>query len=248
VGTVTEVVGRAGSGKTQLALSSVVVAAALSQGAIYLDTEQKLSLSRLQEIAAQRYTMSTTSTNHPKNALLGDDSNLHYAPPDHVLQNMTVHTPSTLHDVHTVLVSLEEEILERNETNQFPVRLVVLDSIAAPARRDAAVAAHERAARVLHCAQALKRLAHQFQLAVLVINQVSGNWNDSSTINNNTINNNNTEPSTRAALGTAWHHCVTTRVVLDYDDHHSRRATLVKSAVAPTGKPWDFGITPAGIE
>ena len=54
VGTITELVGRAGTGKTQLAMQLCVMAARYSQGCIYIDTEKKLSLPRLREIAEQR--------------------------------------------------------------------------------------------------------------------------------------------------------------------------------------------------
>jgi RecA/RadA recombinase len=54
VGTITELVGKAGVGKTQLAMQLCVMAARYGQGCVYIDTEQKLSLDRMREIASKR--------------------------------------------------------------------------------------------------------------------------------------------------------------------------------------------------
>lgn len=54
VGVVTEIVGRAGVGKTQLAMQLCIIAGLNRKGSIYIDTENKLNLSRLEEIAKER--------------------------------------------------------------------------------------------------------------------------------------------------------------------------------------------------
>ena len=62
VGTITEIVGRAGVGKTQLGLQLCIAAAHHKRGSIYIDTALKLSVNRLQEIARERlYHMATTN-------------------------------------------------------------------------------------------------------------------------------------------------------------------------------------------
>ena len=54
-GNISELVGRAGVGKSQLALQLCIMAARYNhQTSIYIDTEQKLSIARLQEMASHR--------------------------------------------------------------------------------------------------------------------------------------------------------------------------------------------------
>lgn len=121
----------------------------------------------------------------------------------------------------SVLAGLEEEILIRNhddmnenvKARKLPVRIVILDSIAAPMRRDfGANSAAQRSAAVFKCAQILKRLAHELQVAVIVINQVGlGN------LDVKNIETFDDKVSIKAALGISWHHCVSTRILLEHD-------------------------------
>lgn len=233
VGTITEVVGCAGTAKTQLALQMAVTAAAvLRQGSIFVDTEQKVSLSRLQEMTVVRHGSGSCCS---------------------VLENVSVHAPSNLQELQMVLNdTLEEEILIRNDkalnsnNTCFPVRLLVIDSIAAPACREFGSTAATQAATVMQIASCCKRLADQFQLVVFIINQVG------SVMNNNTdidINKHPQSSMTRAALGTAWHHCVSTRIELEHN-HVSgvRHAAVVKSnLVAPSTGPMLFQVTAEGV-
>lgn len=290
VGTVTEVVGPAGTGKTQLALQLAVTSIAqCGGGGILIDAEQKMSLPRLSEIAtSQQGTQTNSNRNNDWQS---------------VLQHISVHSPGSIQDLSRVLNSLEDEILSRNAlaaavsiagsgsidthdtsynniSQALPVRWLVLDSIAAPVRRSMSGTAATQAATVLMFAQILKRLADQYQLVVFIINQVGTIFSASSTImNNNRLKN---EPShngnnnpcsralssvssiasssvTRAALGTAWHHCVSTRIELHQQEDHphstfnpnptSRFALIVKSnVVGPSETPLFFQITSRGLE
>jgi RecA/RadA recombinase len=259
VGTMTELVGPAGSGKTQLAMQAIVMAASYRQGAIYVDTEQKLSLTRLQEIASARFGVTSISSGaigNPEQRQADEEgfscnfgaspgvrtvdeeskstaprhNEWHSVSPVIVLENLTVHTPASMDELKTALGNLEEEILMRNQDsskeNRFPVRLLILDSIAAPARRDFSFGSvPQRAAAIMHCAQTLKRLADQFHLAVLVINQVGSSdvWN--STASSVVIGSSGAGAPARAALGTAWHHCVTTRIQLELHSERSSEGT-----------------------
>lgn len=237
VGTLTELVGAAGTGKTQLAMQTICFVGAYRQGAVYVDTEQKLSLERLQEICAQRANQEF------------------FAQPATVLQNLTVHKPASMDELKSVLGQLEEEIVVRNQQHEYPVRLLILDSIAAPARRDfTADSAPQRAAAVMHCAQTLKRLALEFSLAVLIINQVGGSWNHNQS--GEVPTNNSSSRDTRAALGTAWHHCVTTRIQLTQHQGGEpagrvtapvRTASVVKSNAVGQGESIGFVINNTGL-
>lgn len=198
-GTLTEIVGSPATGKTQLALQM-----ALDTPTIFIDTENKVRLERLQEIgrARGRHT-------------------------DEFLQNVTVHSPSNMEEFKAVLGSLEDELLTR------PVGLLVVDSIAAPARREYEDPAEQMVA-VLGVAQTLKRIADQYRIGVLLINQVSTTFGD--------------QP--KAALGTYWYHCVSTRIVLEHKEPRLplRGAMVAKSNfVGPTKSPIPFHVTEVGL-
>lgn len=270
IGTITEVVGRAGVGKTQLAMQLCAVAARYEQGSVYIDTEKKISLRRLKEIAEERASAFNSSipkssvsisvkegefcydevdkmsqgSNPEGNEAQSEQAGLHlaYKSAEEVLENITVHSPASTNDLLSVVAGIEEEILVRNQEaeellrdsgmrTKFPVRLIVLDSIAAPARRDfGAESAPLRVSALFKVAQMLKRLADQLQVAIVVINQVGltgdkRGWNHT---------NGGDGPSTgsdlvsvSAALGTSWHHCVATRLVLEHErDPHRLNTTL----------------------
>ena len=307
IGTITEVVGRAGSGKTQLALQLVVAAARYGQGAVYIDTERKVSLQRLQEMSATRakagqdpsrdpalssapgkefsYDMSSSAresmtgesqeNNHQNlesNRIPGAEL-FPYKTAQQVLANLTVHSPGSTQELLAALEDTEDEILYRNQqaldparVDTFPVRLLIVDSIAAPTKRDfGADSAPQRAAAVFQCAQILKRLADQLNLAVVVINQVGlgqeNNSMDSSTRSSDNV-------SVRAALGTSWYHCVSTRLFMEHEcdphrlggrqDEHNpmyqqqqqgriRRLTVVKSNLAAVTST-NFEVVASGLE
>jgi hypothetical protein len=125
-----------------------------------------------------------------------------------------------------------------------------VDSIAAPLNRDFGPdLVPQRAATAFSIAQTLKRYAEQLHLGVIVINQASGNeeWtNDQTTV--------------RAALGTSWHHCVSTRILVEQvqavgdgcltshsgETSHLRALSVVKSNWMPYTS-LSFEITPIGI-
>lgn len=253
VGTITEVVGQAGSGKTQVAMQLCVMAARYGQGCVFIDTEKKLSLLRLQEIADKRAIAydrahggldpptgsraAEFSYNQHNNSFLSAASlslqeqhegvlpaspsspsdNIPYQRSDKVLDNVTVLTPSTMQDLMSALSEVEELVMDRNfdaashPDGPFPIRLLIVDSIAAPTKRGAGCeSAVERASAIFQCAQRLKQLAHQLQLAILVINQVYAVHRRNND-NHSDIN----ESNFKAALGPSWYHCVSTRIMLE---------------------------------
>lgn len=242
VGSVTELVGRAGAGKTQLAFQLCVLAAKYNQGALYIDTERKIVLERLAEMSRHRqsvdvgakhrtfdnaafsyndgaFSASTyDSDHHRKETTSAVQSSFSYKAPEQILANLTVETPASTDELFQTLDSAEEIILHRNQVaassqQKYPVRLLIVDSIAAPLKRDfGSDSAPQRSAAVFRCAQKLKRLAETLRLAVIAINQVGAT---ASKVGDSAI-------SVRAALGTPWHHCVSTRLVLEQDqvDQH----------------------------
>jgi len=287
IGAVSEIVGRAGVGKTQLAMQLCVVAARLGFGSIFIDTERKLSMQRLNEIAKERErtTMNMNSADNSRNDLdfeydgdgdggqtSRDGRRLSYRPPNEVLNNVTVHSPASTDELLSIVSQLDEEIIIRNETaadmqqsscttqtkSQYPVKLIILDSIAAPTRRDFGGGnAPQRVAAIFQIAQVLKRIADQMQVAVVVVNQIEK-------IQGIAIARDQSHDgdfvSVTAALGTSWHHCVSTRVALEHekDPHRDdaivsgldrgrvRTATVVKSNVVGRSSA-SFEVTMMGV-
>ena len=287
--TLTELVGRSGTGKTQLACQLCISAARFNQGAIYIDTEKKLSLPRLREMSelrraqgrqAQRrnreqcndstkggmtiddpqilsnkeqnfsynqgYGYSSSAPDSQPQLFCPDNSNDEdddaigtFKKAEFVLGNLTVHQPGSSSELLDVLDALEDEILQRNQAagqkfasasdvsavgnndvaggvrGKYPVRLLIVDSIAAPMRKDfGSDSAPQRASAIFQFAQKSKRLADQLHLAVVVINQAGGDpdgISDRSASGSVSIN----AVAVRPALGMSWHHCVSTRLVLE---------------------------------
>ena len=266
IGSITEVVGRAGVGKTHLAQQLIVQAAMGGGGSIFIDAEKKLSLQRLRELALERRRREVAEM--PAHANTNQNSITDFA--QQVLENVTIHSLLTTRELLDVLDNLEKEILLRNSeatnegtdhtasnnnnTRRLPVRLIVIDSIAAPIRRDfdmmvgssatsssssssSSNTAANRASAIFQIAKRLKQLAHDFQLAVVVVNQVgSGHDNSISSHNNNINQRNNTldinDGEFTASLGTAWQYCATTRIVLEHEDDPHR---LQQAGVAMYG-------------
>lgn len=268
-GSITEVVGRAGVGKTHLAQQLCVLAATRSGGgAIFIDTENKLSLSRMHEIAINRSrrektsnTMNSRGSVHPNDVA------------QHVLENVTVRSFLSTKELLETLDELVLEITQRNaeaETqSRLPVRLLVIDSIAAPIRRDfdmmssssgSSSSAAQRAAALLQIGQKLNQLASDFNLAVVVINQVGvgGNSNQQGDYQRNDALDIRDGEFT-ASLGTVWQYCVSTKIILEHDEdphkqsqqHHygnvsARTATIAKSLVSRRAKV-EFQVTDEGL-
>jgi RecA/RadA recombinase len=311
-GTITEVVGRAGVGKTHLAQQLCVLAASLSSaaaaaftaaggdvsptsgcgggGSIFIDTENKLSLDRLNEITInqcrkQETSSSTNNNYYSSNSSSGSRMNpVNFA--QNVLENVTIRSLLSTKELLETLDELELEITERNNEasgsggsssgsrQRLPVRLLVIDSIAAPIRRDfdmmmtssslssSSSIAAQRAAAIFQIARKLKELASNFNLAVVVINQVGagGGGVGSNIYSSNQHQRNDTldirDGEFTASLGTAWQYCVSTRIILEHDDdphmqgrhYHrdTRTVTIAKSLLSRRAKV-EFQVTDEGL-
>lgn len=246
IGTISELVGRAGAGKSQLAMQMCVMAAKYGQGSVFIDTEKKLSLGRLKEIADERsgrvasqedeggagefsYGASLSAVDVQDVNDVDEVALFSYKSAREVLANVTVHTPGSTNELLSVVSGIEDDILLRNQqaeedTSVYPVSLAILDSIAAPMRRDfGSESAPQRVSAVLQLAQILKRLADQLQLAVVVINQVGLNEH----INALESSRGSDLVVVKAALGTSWHHCLSTRLLLEHErDPHTLNSNV----------------------
>lgn len=278
VGSITEFCGQAGVGKTQLALQLSIVAARLGYGSIFIDTEKKLSLQRLNEIARERYNAKASShqqqfdDDFQYSDKIANDVDTHtqfenYCLPSKVLANVIVHAPTTMDELLGVVSNLDEEIILQNEEafeedndggdTKMPIRLVILDSIAAPTRRDfGGGSAVKRVAAIYQIAKNLKRIAETLGIAILVINQIDKVQNAAS----DDIQDDEEDldlVSVEAALGVSWYHCVTTRIGLEHDGvlrNHNlmggsaiRKASILKSNSIASASV-KYKITMKGIE
>ncbi|KAL9190751.1 hypothetical protein ACHAXT_000457 [Thalassiosira profunda] len=256
VGSVAEVVGRAGVGKTHLAQQLCVLAAKSGGGAVYIDAEKKLSLTRLKEIALE--------TALSDQGYMEREQHAHEFA-DQARENILVYPVLTTQELLERLNQLVDEFVRWNAAGRPPIRLVVIDSIAAPLRRDFDMmssspnTAAKRASAIFQIAKKLKQLAYDHQLAVMVVNQVGSGAGSAryDSQRNNTLDIGDGEFT--ASLGTAWQHCVSTRIVLDQEeDPHrlqqggtgigssARTATLAKS-LGSQRRNFPFELTKRGL-
>ncbi|KAL3782130.1 hypothetical protein HJC23_005392 [Cyclotella cryptica] len=267
---ITEIVGRAGVGKTHLSQQLCVLAAISGQGgSIYIDTEKKMSVLRLKEIALERSNVLGVDGKRKRAAI---NSANERSPAEKVLENVTVHSLLSTRELLETLDQLEKEINHRNLEaeepkhsgeiygslnnsciQRLPVRLLIIDSIAAPIRRDYVMtsvpsnspspnAAIQRAATIFEIARKLKKLADDYHLAVVVVNQVgtgTSSRGGGSGQRNDTLD--TTDGEFTGSLGTAWQYCISTRIALEHEgDAHrlhqvqnqTRKAVITKSLVS----------------
>jgi RAD51-like protein 2 len=141
------------------------------------------------------------------------------------------------------------------------VRLVVLDSVAFHFRYYGASDAgagggsgeqHSSRARDLHSlAQALHKVAASRGVAVLVVNQMTTAASDKELTGASAIAAATWDAASGAsklvpALGEAWAHACTSRVILEWSRAGHRLARLVKSAARPPGAV-PYAIVPDGV-
>ena len=225
VGNVTEIYGSAGTGKTQLAMHLCVAAATnLGLASAYIETEEKFSMERLAEIAAAKSGCPFRSTSRPKTDA---ETNYILETPEQrqrfhqIMSQILIYDSANSADkLKNVLSAVEIEACARYDSNhdddgytarQAPLGVIVLDSIASPARRDFGKGdVASRAQFLMECANTLKRLAETLNLAVVVINHIGGTafHNDNADVTDQALD-------ATGALGNSWHHCATTRLLIE---------------------------------
>ena len=232
-GSISELVGPAGAGKTQLCLTLAVATAAppsaggLGAGVVFVDTEQKFSAARLAEIARAKFP-----------AVYGDRAGDQAA--REALRRLTsrvlVLTPSTLSEILQRLNGLEEALIDHG------VRLLVVDSMAALARAEFGHGQLTRRQELLgQIAAVLKRKAERLHMAAFVTNQVTTRLGRAATAvggaGGSGADGGDDEGggSTTAALGTKWAHCVNTRVVMEGAAEAAGGSLGIARGVAETG-------------
>ncbi|XP_067949978.1 DNA repair protein RAD51 homolog 2-like [Watersipora subatra] len=206
-GTVSELAGPAGCGKTQLCcqLAAITVLspeATEKVGVLYVDTENSVSANRIVEIGKQRF----------PEIDIGQAASriyLHRIFSSHSLAQLLGHT-------------IQEIIILKN------LKLVIIDSIASLIRKEFESRTSSRSEILLGLASALKELAESFDIAVVVVNQVQ-----TLTIAPQDSNESERAECIAVALGNTWCHTVNTRLTLQYTAGSYQQLTITKSPVAP---------------
>eukprot|EP01039_Chlorochromonas_danica_P004158 gene4158-4567_t len=189
-GQVTEVVGEAGSGKTQICLTLAVqtVLQCLHRhqegsAAILSSGEGAFPIRRLSQVAS-----SSSSNQHLSS--------------EEVLKRIHIEDSTNADDIlNTLSKKLPEMCQEHN------VQLLILDSLAGLIRFEydgkSTQEMTERTIFLFTLAKQLKWLADTFHLAVVIVNQVTAGDMDGM------------DGSSMPALGLAWSHCVNSRILLE---------------------------------
>ena len=179
-GSLSEVVGEASCGKTQICLQLLLAAqlparlGGLEGSAIYISTEGQLPKQRLQQIAMERPSF--------REHFQVEDPCAH-------LFLKQAHNPDELGFLIRQLPQLVEQQLSAapDGSSPRPVRLVVIDSLAAPyrgAEREVALDSNRRTLELLAHGARLKQLAarggRDHGLAVVITNQVTAVMTDDS--------------------------------------------------------------------
>lgn len=157
--------------------------------------------------------------------------------------------------VFSSLQQLDEIIIDNN------IKFIVVDSIAAIVRKEFnATHIRNRQAVLGKQAARLKLLAENYNIPVLVTNQVTTTRNAPTAFNFTTrthfliflfeITNfrvataGSNVKNTIAALGTAWAHCVNTRLIL----HSSQNKSMITIAKSPISAVYSFPYIITGID
>lgn len=219
---VTELVGPAGVGKTQMSMTMVVAASVPTSlggygdqcSMLYLDTENKFSSLRLVEIATERFPQHYCAGSGGGEGLPEVSAKEAKSRLQRLTSRVHVYRINTPQELVSCVKSLDKAIIEHG------ARLVVLDSIASVLRRGSGQRAGfaQRHDLLAGTAAALKSIADTFHIPVVVTNQVTTTL----------------QAGLQPALGNTWAHCVNTRLVLEAgrSSPDTRSMTLSKSHMA----------------
>jgi DNA-repair protein XRCC3 len=235
---VTEIVGEAGSAKTQLALQLLIAAqlpramGGLDGAAVYVHTEGRAPLSRLKQLVASHPAVRAFVETKTKTKTKTEQK------PEHDFLR-GVYVVETLDDpdgLWTALASIAS-VLGGNKQRQRhvssverPVRLIVVDSVSSPFREsDATIknGAVRRAHALSRVAALLREYAHRHDIAVVVTNHVVDFVTNDDTVTSYVHRNEKRQKLfgpmsdvfssgrfVKPALGLFWANCVNTRLFL----------------------------------
>ncbi|WCJ42334.1 DNA repair and recombination protein RadA [Euphorbia peplus] len=204
---ITEIVAESGSGKTQLCLQLSLCAqlpiplGGLSASSLYLHTEYPFPLRRLQQLS------------HSFQSIY--KSNCYNNPCD----NVYVQSIQSADQLLDIIPKIETSLL--NSKSGLPIRVIVIDSVAALFRSEFENTPSDlkkRSSLFFKISGRLKVLARRFDLAVVVTNQVMDFVGSGEEVSGVRIGNLGCLFSSGrrvcAALGLAWANCVNSRLFL----------------------------------
>ncbi|XP_042637081.1 DNA repair protein RAD51 homolog 2 [Orycteropus afer afer] len=229
-GSLTEITGPPGCGKTQFCIMMSVLATLPTnmgglEGAVaYIDTESAFSAERLVEIAESRFPRYFNT----EEKLLLTSSKVH------------LYRELTCDEVLRRIESLEEEIISKG------VKLVIIDSVASVVRKEFDTQLQgnlkERNKFLAREAALLKYLAEEFSIPVILTNQITTHLSRALTSQADLVSpaddlslseGASGSSCVTAALGNTWSHSVNTRLILQYLDSERRQILIAKSPLAP---------------
>ncbi|BGP27833.1 DNA-repair protein XRCC3 [Rhodotorula toruloides] len=200
VGSLTELAGQSSSGKTNLCLQLCITVQlsrsmrGLGGGALFITSEGKVPSTRLFELAEHYSSLDETDEKDETRRTAWDFlDNIHTekAPDiDTLSAVLSYHAPATIERVASASRSSSPTSSAQPGTfthppgrstlkPPLPIRLLILDSIAAPFRAETETGTLGFAQRAKEFAQlgdTLKRLANVYGVAVVVVNQVTDVW------------------------------------------------------------------------
>ncbi|XP_061285202.1 DNA repair protein RAD51 homolog 2 isoform X4 [Bos javanicus] len=229
-GSLTEITGPPGCGKTQFCIMMSILATlptnmgGLEGAVVYIDTESAFSAERLVEIAESRFPRYFDT----EEKLLLTSSKVH------------LYRELSCDEVLQRIESLEEEIISKG------VKLVIIDSVASVVRKEFDTQlqgnVRERNKFLAREAASLKYLAEEFSIPVILTNQITTHLSGALASQADLVSpaddlslSDGTSGSSclTAALGNTWSHSVNTRLILQYLGSERRQILIAKSPLAP---------------
>ncbi|KAJ4828137.1 DNA repair protein xrcc3 [Turnera subulata] len=209
---ITEIVAESGSGKTQLCLQLSLSAqlppshGGLSASSLFLHTEFPFPSRRLHQLSVSFQSLHRQALNNNN-------------PSDNIFVQ-SVHSADQLLDIMPKI-----ESFLANSRTQLPVRLIVIDSVAALFRSEFENTPGDlkrRSSIFFAISAKLKALARSFDLAVVVTNQVVDFVGSGEGVNGVRVGNLGSLYSSGRrvcpALGLAWANCINSRVFLSREE------------------------------
>ncbi|GAA5880240.1 hypothetical protein JCM3774_003673 [Rhodotorula dairenensis] len=180
LGHITELAGQSSSGKTNLCLQLACTVqldpdlGGVHGGALFISSEGSIPSRRLAQLA-RHFSQTGPATAHH----FLDNVHVETAPDqDSLIALLAYHVPAAIERINAAATADRNRDGERGRP-PLPIRLLILDSIAAPFRSAHATGSTgfaQRAKEFVQIGDELKHLAARYQLAVVVVNQVSDVW------------------------------------------------------------------------
>ncbi|CAK6431974.1 unnamed protein product [Pipistrellus nathusii] len=229
-GSLSEITGPPGCGKTQFCIMMSVLATlpinmgGLEGAVVYIDTESAFSAERLIEIAESRFPRYFDT----EEKLLLTSSKIH------------LYRELSCDEVQQRIESLEEEIISKG------VKLVIIDSVASVVRKEFDTQLQdnmrERNKFLAREAASLKYLAEEFSIPVILTNQITTHLSGALASQADLVSPADDLPLSEgpsgsscvtAALGNTWSHSVNTRLIFQILGSERRQILIAKSPLAP---------------